>query len=162
MNNGPQEGHNFLHELEELLSNKEIKHDFAIAPPAITMPYMMPHSHGDHKPFELPLAAQNFFCEEGGAYTGEHSVDFFAQLHVKYAILGHSERRTIFGESNETINKKIKLALKHFIQPVICFGETESEYENGKSKEIVEKQLREMLVDIKQDANKLIFAYEPI
>ena len=124
MNNGPKEAHSFVHKLEHFLSGKKLNLDFAIAPPFISIPFMFPHSHGEEKPFVLPLAAQNFHWENNGAYTGEVSIKMLDELGIDYAIIGHSERRAMFGETNKTVNQKLIACLKTPIIPVVAFGET--------------------------------------
>lgn len=164
MNNGPREAHDFFHDLEHLLGNKELKADFAIAPPFISIPYMMPHSHSEGKDvFEIAIAAQNFHQDLNGAFTGEISLKMLEQLGVKYGIIGHSERRKYFNETDQSVNKKIIAALRTNIIPVVAFGETEEEFKANKIKEVVKRQLTTMLKDLKpNEASKIIFAYEPI
>ena len=161
MNNGPQEAHQFLHDLENLIKGQNIEREFAIAPPMVSIPFMMPHSHGGEA-FVLPLASQNFHTEVKGAYTGETSVEFLKELGVKYAILGHSERREYFGETNEDVNKKISMSLSNGLIPVACYGETEKQYEEGKSKDVVKEQLTKMLTGLEGNLENIVLAYEPI
>ncbi len=164
MNNGPKEGHQFLHELEHALEGKKIDVDFAIAAPFITLPFMLSHSHGHGaEPFYLPLAAQNFYYEESGAFTGEVSLDMLDQLGLEYVIIGHSERRQIFKETNEMINKKLVAALKTEMIPVLAFGETAEEFDAKKTKDVIKTQLTSAFKDVSsKDAVKVVLAYEPI
>lgn len=163
MNNGPQEGHQFLHQLEEKVKGKKINVEFAIAAPAITLPFMLSHNHGEGEPFYLPLAAQNFYHEKSGAFTGETSLDMLDQLGLEFVIIGHSERRQIFNESEEMINLKLIAALKTEMIPVLAFGETLKEFEDKKTKEVIERQLTSAFKNIKsEDAAKAVLAYEPI
>lgn len=109
---------------------------------------------------ETRLGAQNQYFEEKGAYTGEISPLMLAG-YCEYVIIGHSERRQYFHESNEIISKKIASAIKHNIKPILCVGENLTEYEAGKTGEVVSRQISSSLEGIQQ-ANSLTIAYEPI
>ena len=112
---------------------------------------------------DVGLGAQNMFFETKGAFTGEISPVMLKSCGVSYVILGHSERRTIFNETDEIINKKVKSALQYKLIPILCCGETLEERNLGIEKDIVEKQIRNTLDDISvNDIEKLIIAYEPI
>jgi len=106
------------------------------------------------------LGAQNVYCEEKGAYTGEISPLMLAGL-CQYVIIGHSERRQYFNEDGALINKKVKAALKAGLKPILCVGEQLRENVAGKTAEVVTGQLEAALVDIK-DADRLVVAYEPV
>ncbi len=108
----------------------------------------------------IGLGAQNMYFEEKGAYTGEVSPLMLAGL-CQYVILGHSERRGYFGETDEMVNKKIKAALKVGLKPIVCVGETLEENEAGRTEEIVTRQVRAALDDLASLEN-LVIAYEPI
>ena len=111
----------------------------------------------------IKIGAQNMHWEESGAFTGEISPLMLKELEVNYVILGHSERRQYFNETDETVNKKIKSALSHDIKPIICVGETLEEKEAGKEKEIVESQVIKAFKDIdRKEIEKIVIAYEPI
>ncbi|MCJ7579346.1 MAG: triose-phosphate isomerase [Candidatus Aminicenantes bacterium] len=111
----------------------------------------------------IKLGAQNFFWEDSGAYTGEISVDMLLDVGCSYGVIGHSERRQYFGETNETVNKKIQAALSHRLTPIFCMGESLQERESGKTMEKIESQILEGLEDIgAEDFRKIVFAYEPI
>lgn len=111
----------------------------------------------------IKIGAQNMHWEESGAFTGEISPLMLKELEVDYVILGHSERRQYFNETDETVNKKIKSALSHDIKPIICVGETLEEKEAGKEKEIVESQVIKAFKDIdRKEIEKIVIAYEPI
>lgn len=164
MNNGPDKGHEFLHNLEKQLEGKEVDVDFAIAAPFITLPFMLSHAHeGSKEPFYLPLAAQNFYYEEKGAFTGEISLDMLDQLGLEYVIVGHSERRQIFKETDDMVNKKLIAALKTEMIPVLAFGETLEQFNASKTEEIIKEQLTLAFKNISSiDAEKVVLAYEPI
>ncbi|PIE99030.1 MAG: triose-phosphate isomerase [Treponema sp.] len=109
------------------------------------------------------LGAQNMSTEEKGAHTGEVSVVQLKESGVQVVILGHSERRHIYGESDETINKKLRLALKHGLEVILCVGELLEEREAGKAEEVCENQTRAGLKDVSQDDfKKITIAYEPV
>ncbi|MCK9217272.1 MAG: triose-phosphate isomerase [Firmicutes bacterium] len=111
----------------------------------------------------IKLGAQNMHYEEKGAYTGEVSPVFLKEIGVDYIILGHSERRKIFGEIDVIINKKIKAALKHNLSPILCVGETLEEREKDITYEIIKKQIEYCLEGLKDtNLDKLVVAYEPV
>ncbi len=112
---------------------------------------------------QLHLGAQNMYYEDHGAFTGEISASMLRDLQVEYVILGHSERRGIFGETDEMIQKKVEAALKAGIRPILCVGETLEEREAGKQEEKVQGQLLSALQGLShKDLETLVIAYEPI
>ncbi len=115
------------------------------------------------KDTKIALGAQNMYYEESGAYTGEISPLMLNNLGVDYVILGHSERREIFGEDDALINKKVKAALSHKIAPILCCGETLEEREEGKAFDKVEGQVEKGLQGISaEEMASVVIAYEPI
>ncbi|MFW9820281.1 MAG: triose-phosphate isomerase [Candidatus Thorarchaeota archaeon] len=115
------------------------------------------------KDTNIKLGAQNMYFQEKGAYTGEISPLFLKNIGVDYVILGHSERRDIFNESDAMINKKLKMALSMDLKPIVCIGEHLEEREMGKTKQIIENQFKETFKNLtKEDMLKVIIAYEPI
>ncbi|MFA5524393.1 MAG: triose-phosphate isomerase [Tissierellales bacterium] len=112
---------------------------------------------------ELKLGAQNMHWEESGAFTGEISPSMLKEAGVDYVIIGHSERRQYFGETDETVNMKIKAALKHDLMPIVCVGETLEQREANIEKEVVESQVLKAFTDIgSQEMVSIVIAYEPI
>jgi triosephosphate isomerase len=111
----------------------------------------------------LKLAAQNMHWEEQGAYTGEISPLMLKEIGIDYCIIGHSEQRQYFNETDETVNKKIHAAIKHGIQPIVCVGETAEQRESGKTNEVIRRQVIKALknIEIFQLVN-IVWAYEPI
>ena len=111
----------------------------------------------------LKLGAQNMYDKDSGAYTGEISPVMLADLGVTYVILGHSERREYFGESDAFINSKTKKAFEHGLTPIVCVGETLEEREGGKFEEVIKTQVEGGLADLSADQVKqLVIAYEPV
>jgi len=111
----------------------------------------------------ISLAAQNMHWEDKGAFTGEISVEMLLDLGCKYVIIGHSERRLYFGETDETVNKKAKQALKKGLLPILCVGETLAEREAGRLNEVISRQVTGGLKDISaEDMKKAVIAYEPV
>jgi len=114
-----------------------------------------------HSP--IALAAQNVHYDEAGPYTGEISIQSLKELEVKYILIGHSERRIIFDESNQSINKKVHKVLEHGLTPVLCIGEQASDRNAGNYQQVLSDQLRTALEGVtKQQMSSLILAYEPV
>lgn len=115
------------------------------------------------KDTRILLGAQNLFWEKEGAYTGEISADMLKDCGCKYVIIGHSERRQYFKETDEDINKKIKAALNSQLNPILCVGETLNEREEHKTFEVVKRQLLKALEEIeKEKVKNIVIAYEPV
>jgi triosephosphate isomerase len=134
--------------------------EIVIAPPFTGLAKLSGLLGGSQK---IRLGAQNFYFEKSGAYTGEISATMLRELFVKYVIIGHSERRQLFGETDPLINKKVLAAHANELKPILCVGETLEEREAGTEKEVLEKQLRGALAGI--SANQLletVIAYEPV
>jgi triosephosphate isomerase len=133
--------------------------EVAVAPPFTAL-------YAVHKELEgssIRLAAQNLFWEEKGAYTGEVSPPMLKELDCHYVILGHSERRQFFGETDETVNRKMKAALEQDLKVIFCIGETLKEREEGKTFLVIEGQVAGGLKDIGQEEMKrVVVAYEPV
>ena len=133
--------------------------DVVVAPPFTSL-----HSVGrllDGSP--IALAAQNLHWESSGAYTGEVSAKMLLDVGCKYVIIGHSERRQYFGETDETVNRRLKAALSEGLDPILCVGEVLEERKSGRTWEVVGSQIRQALEGIsRSDAERLIVAYEPV
>lgn len=111
----------------------------------------------------IQLGAQNIFWEEKGAFTGEVSPPMLKDAGCQYVTIGHSERRQYFGETNETVNKKIKAALAHELTPIMCIGESSEEREKGNTMDKVETQINSGLEGLgKDEIRRIVIAYEPI
>lgn len=112
---------------------------------------------------KIKIGAQNMHWKENGAYTGEISPEMLTSINVEYVIIGHSERRQYFAETDETVNKKIKSALKHNLKPILCVGENLKQRELELADEVISQQIELGLKDItKEEMKNIIIAYEPI
>jgi triosephosphate isomerase (TIM) len=130
--------------------------DRVLCPPFVSLAAL--HERLGESP--VRLGAQNMYHEAKGAFTGEISPVMLAEL-VDYAILGHSERRHIFGETDDAINRKVQAALAHGLRPILCVGETLAENEAGETRAVVGRQLREGLAGVRS-LNAVVIAYEPV
>lgn len=152
----------FIEELRNRLEPGAYRQaDVVICPPFTALRSVQTVIEGDD--LEMALGAQNMFWEEAGAYTGEISAAMLTKLGVKYVILGHSERREYFQESDEVVNSKLKLAFSQGLIPIMCVGETLNEREAGFNKSKVNWQLVEGLKGISpEQVAGMVIAYEPI
>ncbi|NET66595.1 MAG: triose-phosphate isomerase [Moorea sp. SIO1G6] len=108
----------------------------------------------------VQIGAQNIHWENAGAYTGEIAGGMLKEIGVRYVIVGHSERRQYFGETDETVNKRLHAAQRHGLIPILCVGETKAQRDAGETEDIITKQLEKDLVNV--DQQNLVIAYEPI
>ncbi len=157
MNMLPNEAIKFIEELIPLVKNTE--HEVILCVPYTDLFYALLTAQNTN----IKIGAQNMHFEESGAFTGEVSGEMLKSINVEYVIIGHSERRQYYNETDETVNKKIKAAFKNELKPIVCVGETLEQREAGKTEEIITKQTElalEGLTD-EQVANTII-AYEPI
>ncbi len=147
---------------ESKLTKKQIKNktEVIICPPSI---YLESFVKRFKKNQWINIGAQNIHWEKKGAFTGEISVPMLKGLDIKWSIIGHSERRKYFCETDEIVNQKILIALKNDILPIFCTGETAKEKEKGKRKEVLTNQIIKGLNQVsKARVEKIIFAYEPV
>ena len=157
MNMLPNEAINFIQELAPLV--KDTKNKIILCVPYTDLFYALLHVQGTN----IKIGAQNMHWEEKGAYTGEVSAPMLKSIGVEYVIIGHSERRQYFAETDETVNKKIKSALAHGLKPIVCVGETLEQRENGQTEQIVTSQVEKAFEGIPaSELEKIIVAYEPI
>ena len=157
MNKTPSQAAELINELIPLV--KESDADVVICTPAVDLSIATELTKGTN----IAVGAENMHWEESGAYTGEISADMLLDLGVKYVIIGHSERREYFAETDETVNKKVKKALEKGITPILCCGETLEQREMGIMKEFVRMQIKADMLGISaEDAKKVVIAYEPI
>lgn len=140
-------------------SSERIEAELVVIPPMTAMSEVKKAIEGS----QVKLGAQNMFWEDEGAFTGEVSAPMLKDAGCEYAVIGHSERRQYFGETDDTVNKKIKAALAHDLIPIMCIGESLDEREKGKTIEKVEDQINAGLEGLgKDEISRLIIAYEPI
>lgn len=134
--------------------------DIAVCPPFLALPAVCEKVSGTN----ITAGAQNLFWEDSGAFTAEISADMILDVGAELVIIGHSERRQYFGETNETVNKRLKKALEKGLKPIVCVGETLEQREADETEAVVEAQIREGLAaDISEaDVNKIVIAYEPV
>ena len=159
MNTRPDQAENLVKDILFGLQDKKINSEIIVCPPFTNL-YHVSKIIGGSK---IKLGAQNCFYETQGAFTGEISIPMLKYFNVEYIIVGHSERRTYFGETDELINKKVKAILENNIKPIICIGETLTERQQGRTYEILFNQLDKCLKDLTTDELKnLIIAYEPV
>jgi triosephosphate isomerase (TIM) len=164
MNYGPIQAADFTLEIVPELG--ELTHQYRnilaiLCPPAISLAAV--REVMDAHPFpRLELGAQNMYFEEKGAYTGEISPAMVQEL-CSTVILGHSERRTYFGETDEMVNKKAMAALDHSLRPIVCIGENLEQYEAGKTEDIIRSQVKLSLENFpSHGVQEVVIAYEPI
>jgi triosephosphate isomerase len=159
MNNDLAQSEKLIVELKNLLQNEKPNCDVIVCPPFTSLSEASKLLKGSN----IKLGAQNMYFEENGAYTGEVSASMLKSVGCEYVILGHSERRTIFGETDELINKKIKKALAAGLIPIFCVGELLSERETGITNDVIKRQLLAGLNGVsEEEMKKVIIAYEPV
>ena len=157
MNNTPDEAEQLVLALIPLVRNA--KCDVVVCPPYTDLVAVSKLIEGTN----ISLGAQNIHWAAKGAFTGEISADMLKALNVAYAIIGHSERRQYFGETDESVNKRLKTALAEGITPIVCVGETLEQRENGSTNTIVSMQVVAALAGVEaSDVQKVVVAYEPI
>ncbi len=148
-------------ELAEAIKEKYDNHDVDVV---LCPPYTNLYAvHGVIKDTPIGLGAQNIFWEDKGAFTGEISGDMLKSAGCQFVIIGHSERRQYFGETDETVNKRIKKALEYELTPIVCVGESLEQREAKETMQVVEKQIRAAYEGIDAAAaEKMVVAYEPV
>ena len=157
MNKTPEEAVKVINELKPLV--KDATCEVVIFPTFVCLDAALKAAKGSN----VKIGAQNMHFEESGAFTGEVAPGMLEAMGVEYVILGHSERRQYFNETDEALNKKVKKAFEHNLIPVLCCGETLAERENGTTNQKVGYQIKSDLDGLtKEQAEKVIIAYEPI
>ncbi|MFO8062158.1 MAG: triose-phosphate isomerase [bacterium] len=150
---------NLIDDIEPLTGIEPIDNmDILICPPFTHIDKYSKSTEGT----AVKVGAQNAYYEDSGAYTGEISYKFLRDFGVEYVILGHSERRHVFGETDEMVNMKVKKGLSEGFSLIVCIGEKESDRENNKHKMVVENQLKTALMGIENNFENIIIAYEPV
>ena len=157
MNKLPNEAIDFIDRLTPLV--KDTKNEVVVCVPYTDLFYALLTAQGTN----IKIGAQNMHFEEKGAYTGEVSASMLKSIGVEYVIIGHSERRQYFNETDETVNKKIKAAFVHELKPIVCVGETLEQREAGKAVEVITTQTEKALEGLtEKQVENTIIAYEPI
>ena len=157
MNKTPSEAVTLVETLKPLVANDDV--DVVFCVPAIDIIPCMEAAKGSN----INIGAENMYFEENGAYTGEISPAMLTDAGVKYVVLGHSERREYFAETNETVNKKMLKAFEHGITPIMCCGETLEQREQGVTMDFIRQQVKVGFQNVTADqAKTAVIAYEPI
>lgn len=159
MNTTLQEGVQLAKDVRKSIEGKELQCDVILGVPFTHLTEVVKAVEGS----QIGVAAENCAAEAKGAYTGEVSAEMVASTGAKYVILGHSERRSYYGETSAILTKKVELALANDLKPIFCIGEVLEEREAGKHFEVVEKQITEALFNLSEDDfRKITLAYEPV
>ena len=157
MNKTPSEAVKLIEELKPLVKNDSV--DVLLCVPAIDVVPVVNAAKGSN----IKVGTENMYFEENGAYTGEISPEMITDAGAQYVIIGHSERRGYFGETDEMVNKKVLKALEHDIVPVLCCGESLSQRKQNVYIEWIRMQIKAAFSNVKkEDADKVVIAYEPI
>ena len=155
MNKTAAEGAALVNELKPLVKDADC--DVVVCVPFTDIPAVSAAAKGSN----IRVGAQNVHFAEKGAYTGEISAEMLKEFGVEYVIIGHSERRQYFGETDETVNKRMHAALAAGLTPIVCVGESLEERETGKTEAVLSVQIEEGLKGL-EDVSKIVIAYEPI
>ncbi len=158
MNKTESEAVDFVKQLKSLVSSVSDK-DILVCPPFVTLSKVNDVIKGSN----IALGGQNLFWEDSGAFTAEISGPMLKAVGCTYVIIGHSERRQFFAETNETVNKRLKAALKHGLNAIVCVGETLDQREKGDTFKVIEKQVKDSLKELNTtDWSLITVAYEPV
>jgi len=157
MNKTPSEAVALVNELKPLVANEEV--DVVFCVPAISIIPCIKSAKGSN----IKIGAENMYYQESGAYTGEIAANMLTDVGVEYVIIGHSERREYFSESDETVNQKVLKAFEHGITPIICCGESLTQREQGITIDWIRQQIKIAFLDVTDEqAKSAVVAYEPI
>ncbi len=157
MNKTPSEAVALINELKTLVETNDADVIFCV--PAISLITAVEATKGTN----IAIGAQNMYFEENGAYTGEIAPNMLTEVGVKYVIIGHSERREYFAETDETVNKKVLKAIEHGITPIICCGESLTQREQGITIDFIRQQIKVAYLNVTaEQAKDTVIAYEPI
>ena len=157
MNKTPSETVALINELMPLVANDEV--DVVFCVPAISLTKAIETAQGSN----INIGAENMYFQESGAYTGEIAPNMLTDIGVKYVIIGHSERREYFAETDETVNKKVLKAFEHGITPIICCGESLTQREQGVTIDWIRQQIKIAFLNVtSEQAKTAVIAYEPI
>ena len=158
MNKSASEGKTLVEDLKGRVSSFNDV-DIVVCPPFTTLAAVVKAAEGSN----IKVGAQNVHWAENGAFTGEISAAMLKEAGAEYVIIGHSERRQYFGETDETVNKRLKAALAAGLKPIVCIGELLDEREGGKTEAVLDKQIKAGFAGLTPlDMNKIVIAYEPV
>lgn len=146
----------FVQEFKSKVEDTQENQEIVLCAPFTSLTAMSKNLHGSR----IMLGAQNIHWSDEGAYTGEISGSMLAEIGVDYVIVGHSERRQYFGDTDHTVNLRLKAAQQYGFKPILCVGETKEQRDAGETEQIIITQLKEDLVEV--DQSNLVIAYEPI
>lgn len=146
----------FLQVFKSEVESTDETRKVVLCPPFTALSEISKSLHGSR----IHLGAQNIHWEDKGAYTGEIAGPLLTEIGVEYVIVGHSERRQYFGETDETANQRVLAAQRHGLIPILCVGETKAQRDAGETEAVIVSQVKKGLVDV--DLSKLVIAYEPI
>lgn len=150
------ESQEFLQVFKPLLHDTDESREVVLCIPFTALGTMSKILHGS----QIQLGAQNIHWEEKGAYTGEIAGDMLTEMGISYVVVGHSERRQYFGETDETVNLRVIAAQRHRLTPILCVGETKSQRDAEETESVIINQVKRGLVDV--DQTNIVIAYEPI
>lgn len=157
MNKTPSETVKLINELKPLVATEDA--DVVFCVPAISLTTAIEAAKGSN----IQIGAENMYYEESGAFTGEIAPNMLTDIGVKYVIIGHSERREYFAETDETVNKKVLKAFEHGITPIVCCGESLTQREQGITIDWIRQQIKIAFLNVTADqAKTAVIAYEPI
>jgi triosephosphate isomerase (TIM) len=156
MNKTQAESKDFLSEFLPAIAESDESREIVLCVPFTCLSSLSQNLHGSR----VRLGAQNVHWEDNGAYTGEISGSMLTEIGVHYVIIGHSERRQFFGETDETVNLRLKAAQKYGLIPILCVGETKAQRDAKETENVIFNQLKQDLVGV--DQTNLVIAYEPI
>lgn len=157
MNKTPSETVALIHQLKPLVQNEEV--DVVFCVPAVSLTTAVETAKGSN----IEIGAENMYFQESGAFTGEIAPNMLTDIGVKYVIIGHSERREYFAETDETVNKKVLKAFEHGITPIICCGESLTQREQGITIDWIRQQIKIAFQNVtSEQAKTAVIAYEPI
>ena len=157
MNKTIAEAVEFVNEVKDKVQNDKV--EAVICAPFLALKDLKEATKGTN----IKIGAQNMHFEESGAFTGEVAPAMLKEIGVDYVVIGHSERREYFNETDEIVNKKVLKALEHGIDPILCCGETLEQRENNETKAVCKVQIEKALQNVsKEDISKVVIAYEPI
>ncbi|NJK54615.1 MAG: triose-phosphate isomerase [Pleurocapsa sp. SU_5_0] len=146
----------FVQEFKSKVEDTQENQEIVLCAPFTSLTAMSKNLHGSR----IMLGAQNIHWSDEGAYTGEISGSMLAEIGVDYVIVGHSERRQYFGDTDQTVNLRLKAAQQYGFKPILCVGETKEQRNAGETEQVIIAQLKEDLVEV--DQSNLVIAYEPI